>query len=178
MKKQIIGILMLSVFVIVGVTAGLVDYLSNTVTGTINVESPITITVDGGNPYNINMYGGESKSINVETTIHVDGVTGHIAENKIVNFDGIGMTVYYEDTQLESPYFGYIWELPVCVIEEDSYYYIGDPTETLSKGSFTSKITFNAELDLDPAATYNVESRAIMANKAACTIPTPIHIAP
>ncbi len=167
-------LLLFGVFGILGVmlvAAGLVDYLSNTITGTVDVHSPITITVNGEESYELSLYASESKSITSLTEVHVDGVTGHIGEVKIENFDGEGITIDYR----VDAYPG-VFRIPVCVVEEDSYYYIGDPTEILDKGDFESITTFNTALDLDPEQEYNVESRVIMATEAVCpSIPVPIY---
>ena len=173
MNKKIFAFSFLGLFVLGFAAAALVPYLSNTVTGDINVESPITITVDGQESYSLDLYAGESVSIDSLTEIHIDGVTGHIAEIKIPNFDGIGITVDY----VVEAYPG-IFEIPVCVVQGDSYFYIGDPTETLDKGDFMSTTTFNTALDLDTEQDYSVETRVIMADKAVCdSIPSPIFTA-
>ena len=107
------------------------------------------------------------------TEIHVDGVTGHIAEIKISEFDGVGVTV---DDRVGT-YPG-IFEIPVCVVNDDAYYYIGDPTETLDMGDFMSTTTFNTALNLDTERDYNVETTVIMADTAACdSIPAPNFVA-
>ncbi len=174
MNKKLIAYSFLGVFVMsVLVTAGLVSYLSNTVTGDLNIESPITISVDGNELYTLDLYAGQSVSIESLTEVHVDGVTGHIAEIKIPSFDGEGITVEYR-VDLYPGYF----EIPVCVVEGDAYFYIGDPTETLDNGSFLSTTTFNTVINLDTDRDYNVETRVIMADKAACeSIPSPNFIA-
>ncbi len=171
MNKKILMFMLVGIFGVMIVTAGLVDYLSNTVNGEVTVNSPITITVDGEESYNLELYASESKSITSLTEIHVDGVTGHIAEIKIPNFDGEGITVDYR----VDAYPG-IFQIPVCINGTDAYYYIGDPTETLNKSSFNSTTTFNTVLNLDPTITYNIESKVIMAVNAGCNpIPHPIY---
>ena len=162
-------------------SAALVSYLSNTVTGTVDVDSPITIEITGNTggdytatTFDADIYGGESFTVDTTTTIHVDGVTGHIAENKIPDFDGEGITITYSD----SDYPGYVWELPVCIVGGDAYYYIGDPSEVLSADESEGKTTFTAALNLDPTTSLTVESRVIVASMAACTsIPAPVTIA-
>lgn len=201
MKKKVNvfgkGVPVLAIFVLglALVSAALVSYISNPISGTVDVDSPITITVASasGNvevntvdgTYSASIHGGESFSVDTSTEVHIDGITGHIAENKITGLvdtlDGLaeGITVLYEDTQSGSPYFGYVWELPVCVVGTDAYFYIGDSTETLSVGTFTSTTTFEAALDLDPTQDLNIETKVILADKAVClNIPAPIHIAP
>ena len=141
--------------------------------GSIEVNSPITITVDGEQTYELELYAGESILVESVTEIHVDGVTGHIAEIKIPDFDGVGIEVEYS----VDAYPG-VFEIPVCVVGEDSYFYIGDPTETLDEAEFLSSTTFNTALDLDPEQDYVVESRVIMADAAICdSIPSPIFTA-
>ncbi len=168
MNKKFITFGLMAMFAIVIVTAALVPYLSNTLVGDIEVKSPITITVDGEEDFALELYAGESLPIVSLTEIHVDGVTGHIAEIKISDFDGVGITVDY---RVEA-YPG-IFHLPVCMLGDDAYFYIGDPTETLDKSSFNSTTTFIAALDLEPRA-YNIETTVIMAVEAACdSIPSP-----
>ncbi len=171
MKKKLLIFGMVTMFSVMLVAAALVPYLSNTMTGEIDVKSPITITVNGSETYSLELFAGESKPIISLTEIHIDGLTGHIAEIKIPDFDGIGITVDYE----VEAYPGLIFGIPVCVVGNDSYFYIGDPTETLNKDSFESITTFNTAQDLDTERTYNVETRVIMADKAICLpIPTPV----
>jgi len=171
-KSKLFLFAILPIFFIMIVTAALVGFLSNTITGDVNVKSPVTIDVDGEDVYTLDLFAGESESINTTTEIHIDGLTGHIAENKISNFDGEGISIEYR----VDAYPG-VFELPVCVVGEDSYFYIGDPTETLNKGTFESTTTFITEQNLMPG-NYSVESKVIMANNAICTtIPEPIFTA-
>lgn len=165
MNKTKMFVMAFSIVLLAGfATATLVDYLSNTVTGDINVESPIRITVDGEESYNLELYAGESIDVISRTEIFVDGVTGHIAEIKIPNFDGVGITVdYVVDT-----YPG-VFKLNDCQVDGDTYYYIGDPEETLDISDFESTTTFNTALTLDTTRGYEVETQVIMAETAACT---------
>lgn len=189
MKKKVsvfgksIPMFVLALFGIGLVSAALVPYLSNTITGDVDVSSPITIVVtgttdnaeviNGGRGFAADIYGGESFTVDTTATIHIDGVTGHISENKIVGFNGEGITITYSD----SDYPGYVWELPVCMVGEDAYYYIGDPTEVLNAGDSLGETTFEAALNLDPTEDLVVESRVVLAADAACTsIPAPITI--
>lgn len=172
MNKKIFAYSLMGVFAIVLATAALVPYLSNTLNGDISVESPIRITVDGEESFNIDLYAGESVDIISLTEIFVDGVTGHIAEIMIPDFDGVGITVEYR----VDAYPG-VFQIPVCVEGDNSYFYIGDPSETLDKGEFNSTTTFITALDLDPEQDYNVDTQVITAINAACTIPAPIFIA-
>lgn len=173
MNKKFLVFSLMGIFAM-GLTAALlVPYISNTIVGDINVESPITITVNGSESFSLNLYAGQSVPVDSLTEIHVDGVTGHIAEIKISRFDGEGITIDYR----VDAYPG-IFEIPVCVVGRHSYYYIGDPTETLNMSSFLSTTTFNTVLNLDTTRDYNVETTVIMADQAACgSIPAPIFVA-
>ncbi len=154
------------------VSAALVPFLSNTINGTVDVDSPITIEVTGvsgdsdfdSESYSVSIYGGESFTVDTTTTIHVDGVTGHIAENKIVGFDGEGIILTYTD----SNYPGTVFPLPLCTAGGDSYFYIGDPSDVLDADSFDSQTTFEAALNLDPTQDLVVESRVILAADRMC----------
>ncbi len=171
-KSKLFLFAVLPIFFIMIVTATLVGFLSNTITGDVNVKSPVTIDVNGEDVYTLDLFAGESTSIETTTEIHIDGLTGHIAENKISNFDGEGISIEYR----VDAYPG-VFELPVCVVGEDAYFYIGDPTEVLNKDVFDSTTTFIAEQNLEPR-TYNIESKVIMADSAVCEpIPEPIFIA-
>lgn len=175
-----------SVFALVAVmmvglaSAALVPYLSNTVTGTVDVQSPIEIEITGvsnggtftNNPgiYIVSVYGGDSFTVNTTTHIYVDGVTGHISENKITGFNGEGVTLTYTDSNWE----GVVFDLPLCVVHNedgtnDSYFYIGNSSEVLGIQDITSHTTFNAALNLDPTQNLTIESRVIMVDEAACT---------
>ncbi len=161
-KKLLIGLM--GFFVIGLATALLVPYISNTLIGDIEVNQPIRITVGGEESYNLELYAGQSQSVVSLTEIFVDGVTGHIAEIKIPNFDGEGITVDY----VVDAYPG-VFKLNSCQSDGDTYYYIGDPTETLNISEFDSTTTFNTALDLDTTRDYKVKTTVIMADKAACT---------
>ncbi len=169
MNKKYLAFGVMGLFAIAFVAATLVPYISNTLTGDVDVKSPITITVNGNESYSLELYAGQSQSVVALTEIHVDGVTGHVAEIKIPNFDGEGITVDY----VVGAYPG-VFKLNSCQSVGDTYYYIGDPTETLDTSSFNSTTTFNTALDLDTTRDYVVETQVIMANTAACT-PTPAY---
>ena len=161
---------MLSFFAIALVTAAWTGVLSNILTGDVNVKSPVTINIGEEDVYTLDLFAGESTSIETTTEIHIDGLTGHIAEIKIPDFDGVGITVDYEVEAYPELIFG----IPVCVVDGDSYFYIGDPTETLDKGSFDSITTFNTAQNLDTERTYDVETKVIMVESAICeSIPEP-----
>ncbi len=176
MNKKLLMFGLVGIFTVMLVTAGLVNYLSNTVTGEIDVKSPVTITVEGGESYTLDIFAGESKDVIALTEIHIDGLTGHIAENKMPGFDGEGMTIEYR----VKAYPG-VFEIPVCVVtnpdeSKDSYFYIGDPTETLDKDSFESTTTFIAAQNLDPDASYSIETKVIMEDSVACDYEQPTFI--
>ncbi len=164
MNKKILTFVLMGLFVVGFATALLVPYISNTLNGDIEVNQPIRITVDGNEDYSIVLYAGQSESIISLTEIFVDGVTGHIAEIKIPNFDGEGITVDYE----VDAYPG-VFKLNSCQSDGDTYYYIGDPTELLNKGAFESTTTFNTALNLDTTRDYKVKTTVIMADKSQCT---------
>lgn len=164
MNKKYIAFGFMGLFVIGLATALLVPYISNTLTGDIDVESPIRITVEGSEEYSLDLYAGQSVDIVSLTEIFVDGVTGHIAEIKIPNFDGEGITVDY----VVDAYPG-VFKLNSCQSDGDTYYYIGDPTEVLDKGEFESTTTFNTAQNLDTTRDYDVETTVIMVGDAQCT---------
>ena len=169
MNKNYLVFGFMGVFVMAFAAAALVPYLSNTVTTEFNVDSPITIDVNGEELYTFNLYAGESEITTSTTTVHVEGVTGHIAELKILNFDGQGISVDYE----VAAYPG-VFKLNGCQVNGNTYYYIGDPSEELSEGSFESTTTFNTAFDLDTSRSYSVETKVIVATTAACT-PSPAY---
>lgn len=186
MKKKVnvfgksIPVLAIFVLGIALVSAALVPYLSNTITGNVDVSSPITITVNSvstgshdDNTYTVSIYGGESFTVDAKTEIHINGLTGHIAENKIVGMtNSEGLTIEYR----VDAYPG-VFQIPVCTTDTDAYFYIGDPTEPLDAGAFDSVTTFNAALNLDPTEDLVVETKVILAGSAACTIPEPVFVA-
>ena len=173
MNKKIFTFAFGTMLLLALVSATVVPYISNIISGDISVESPITITVDGQEFYSLSLYAGESVSVESLTEVHIDGVTGHIAEIRIPDFDGEGISLEYRvDT-----YPG-IFQLPVCVIGDDAYFYIGDPSETLDAGSFYSTTIFNTALDLDTHRDYIVETGVILAENAMCdSIPAPVFVA-
>jgi hypothetical protein len=177
--KEFSVLALVAVMMIGLVSAALVPYLSNIINGTVDVDSPITIEVTANSAgahtadtYTASIYGGESFTINTTTTIHVDGLTGHIAENKIIDFDGVGITVMYRDANWP----GY-FILDVCTEGSDAYFYIGDPDEVLNASSLDSTTTFAAALNLDPNDSLDVESKVILEASAACTYADPVFVA-
>jgi len=143
-KKKLLGIITISMFSVFIVTAALVTYLSNTVTTSIDVESPIEITVGGD--LSLEMYGGES--IDIDSTItnlaNVN-ITEILTEVKVLDFDGIGITYHHSDGTWEG-------DIPVCTFGDDAYYYIGPATGfTLTAGeSQTATSTITADQGLLP----------------------------
>ena len=177
-KKWILQIVLLSLLV-VGVSAVLVNDLSNTVSGTVDVESPVTLEVTGnsagsydGSTFTALVFGGQSFNISTLTTVHIEGVTGHIGESKIANFNGEGITVTYR----VDAYPGY-FEIPVCKSGGNAYFYIGDPDETLPKESFTSRTTFDVALDIDPETNLSITTKVILDVNKACDYAPPVFVA-
>ncbi len=174
MNKKFLVFGLMGLFVMAFAAAGLVNYLSNTVEVDMDISSPISIDIDGKAELSLELFGGESKSVITTTTVHVDGVTGHIAQLKIADFDGVGIVIDY----VTPAYPELVFRLNPCFSEEgDAYYYIGDPTEELPIGSFDSTTTFNTAFALNPERDYVVESQVIVATEAACT-PSPYYTHP
>lgn len=154
------------------VSAALVPYLSNTITGNITVDSPIEIKFSGGSEgvditsdgygYSVSLYGGESYEIETTLMNHVEGITGYIAESKIANFDGEGITMTYYDPVTA----GLL--ITGCGSGGDWYYYVGDSTFPLPAVELTSTITVNTAINLEPR-TYIGESRIIAVDQRVCT---------
>ena len=175
MKKKYIAFGLIGVFAMVLVSAALVSYISNTITGDIDVDSPIEIEIiavdgrnsqfdNGVNPstYSVDVYGGESFDVDTITHILVNGVTGHISEHKIVGFNGEGITLTYTDTRWSG-------DLPLCTTGTDTYFYIGSPDDILDIQDLESTTTFTAALNLDPTQALTVESRVILVGDMKCT---------
>jgi len=172
MNKKFLIFGALAFFAVALVTALVVPYLSNTIIGDLTIDSPVTILIDGGETYSLSLFAGQSVTAETVTTVHVDGLTGHIAENKISNFDGEGLSVEFRVDE----YLG-VFQLPLCIVGDDAYFYIGDPTEVLNEGSFTSDTTFITELGLAPGV-YDVESTVILYSEAECpSVPAPVFVA-
>ena len=128
--------------------------------------------IDGQETFSLSLFASQSLTVETLTTVHIDGLTGHIAENRISNFDGEGLSVEFR----VDAYPG-VFQLPLCIVGDDAYFYIGDPTEVLNEGSFTSDTTFITELGLEPGV-YDIESKVILATEAMCgSIPAPIFVA-
>ncbi len=154
---------LLGLFAIAMVTAATVNYISNTTEVTIDVSMPIELSIGDGDSTLLELYAGQSKTVIATTTVHVDGVTGHIAELTMVNFNGVGLTIDYV-----VPAYDGVFRLNACVEGAHTYYYIGDPSEVLDEDAFDSEVTFNTALDLDTTVDYTVETTVIMADKRAC----------
>ena len=150
------------------VSAALVPYLSNVITGNVVVESPLQLDItdvsSGGtftnNPgtYTANLLGGQSlivetkltnkntddASPSVYTEIKVDGIT-----------DTAGMTVTYNDANGDVV-------LSACQVGGDSYYYLGPfslPANTIDQ---PSTITFATAPNLAPG-TYISTASVVLA---------------
>ncbi len=172
MNKKFLIFGALAFFAVALVTALVIPYLSNTISGDIEVSSPVTISIEGGETYTLSLFAGQSVTAETLTTVHVDGLTGHIAENKISNFDGEGLSVEFRVVAYPG-----VFQLPLCIVGDDAYFYIGDPTEVLDEGSFTSETTFITEIGLEPGV-YEVESQVILYSEAECSsFPAPIFVA-
>ena len=172
-KKYYLMFGFMGLFMMAFAAATVVNYLSNSVSVDMTIESPITIEVNGGDPLLLNLFGGESQTVTTTTTVHVAGVTGHIAQLKIADFDGVGLTIDY----VTPAYPDLVFRLNSCVSDEgDAYYYIGDPSEELPAGAFNSDTTFSTDFTLEPRE-YVIESQVIVADSAACT-PSPYYTHP
>ena len=183
MKKKVnvfgksIHVFVIALFAMALVSAALVPYLSNTITGSVTVDSPISIVITdvsagsvtgGGTGYTIALFGGEEYTVNTNLIVHAE-VTGHIAESVIFNFDGDGITVEYFDVSLDQSF-----PIPGCQATvnsvENTYYYIGNPSDNLPVGTFSSITTVTTALNLEPK-TYNAETRVILESDRKCAAP-------
>lgn len=174
--KEISVFLIAIVGVIALVSAALVPYLSNTVFGTVEVSSPLTLEITGASDnveiispteFSASLFGGEFFFIDSLLTVNSQNVsvTGHIGEIKIIDFDGEGVTVTYED-DFTDPI-----EILGCQGEEDDnfYYYIGNPEDELPPGlELLMTTTFESALNLEPRV-YELENRVIVVEARACT---------
>ena len=178
MKKKVnvfgksVPVFVIAIFAMVLVSATLVSYISNTVTGTTDVSSPITVVIidisagtitGGGTGYTIALFGGETYTVETNTIVHTE-VTGHIAESVIFDFDGVGIDVNVN-------FGGSIgsFDIDGCQANENTYYYIGNPSDVLPGGvTITSTTTVTTALNLEPR-TYNAESRVNLEADRKCT---------
>ncbi len=165
MNKKFIIFGLMTVFAMAFAVALLVPYISNIIEGDIEVKSPITLTVEGGNNYSLQLYASESISMNSTTEIHIAELTGHLGEVKISDFDGEGISINYEIPGLDN------WNISGCTVEENgqnnTYYYIGNPSDVLPMGTIDSITTFSTAIDLQPGF-YDIQSSVILAENAAC----------
>lgn len=153
-------------------SAALVGYLSNTITATISIESPIELVisntsegvVSASESYSVSLYGGESYWVETTLTNHVDGLTGYMGENKIVDFDGEGINISYYDPVTST----LLGQVPSCGFGDDWYYYIGDPDWPLPAGDTVSTVTVETASDLMPRI-YSGETRIVTVGEMVCT---------
>ncbi len=153
------------------VSAALVGYLSNTVTGDVTVSSPLQIDITEAstgvdvdhNPesYTASLLGGQSLWIKTALTNKntVDASPSVYTEIKVEGvIDTEGMTVTYEDTNGAFP-------LTSCEYVGDSYYYIGPfslPANTVDQ---LSTITFATAPNLAPGTYISTASVVLDADK-------------
>lgn len=166
--KKFSALLVAFFAVSVFVTALLVPYISNTVTGSADVSSPLEIKItsisDGGytaNSYTITLYGGQNYTVDTDLIVHAE-VTGHLSESVIYDFDGEGMTVTYAIDGLGE------WEIDGCQAHSNTYYYIGDPDDVLPADTVIPSVTtIETALNLFPD-TYDSTTTVILAENAEC----------
>ena len=162
------------------VSALLVPYLSNTITGMVTVSSPMQITLDSidkgeiNNPvgtFSVALFGGESFALTTTTT----NLGGEITEPVLIevmvpNFDGVGIDYAHNDGTWQGP-------IPVCTVTDgtttDAYYYVGPvggfPVPAAYTETATSTIT--TDLALEPG-TYTASVQVIKAiDKVANCVP-------
>jgi len=93
------------------VTAGFVTYLSNSVTATANVQSPVEISVDGAQNGLLalgDVYAGDSGSTTASLKNHANGpITNAIAQVKCWEGDANGATANLNDLPLSLEATGY-----------------------------------------------------------------------
>ena len=169
-KKKIVPLVILSLVAIGLVSAALVSYLSNKVSGTVGVSSPmsveITETTKGtivGDTFSVDLKGGEFFVVSTTTRNLADvPITAVLVEVKVPNFDGIGITYYHDDGTWEG-------NIPVCVVNNTAYYYVGPA------GGFNAEVGYNMTAtstittaqDLAPG-TYNTKIKVIPAVNRVC----------
>jgi len=161
MNKKIMTFIIVGVFALALVSAGLVTYLSNTSHVDVQVSSPMEISMDAGFP--LELYGGDSVVITSTTINHASvPVENVLIEVKVLDFDGVGITYTHSDTT-------WTGDIPVCVFGDDAYYYIG------LAGGFTAPVGYDmvstatiiADTALEPRE-YNAEVKVITATSRAC----------
>jgi len=182
MKKKVnvfgksIPVLAIFVLGIALVSAALVPYLSNVITGNVVVDSPMSIEVTsntGGshdaNSFTVALHGGESFDLTTITknlaNVPVENV---LVEVMVPIFDGVGITYGHSDTT-------WTGNIPVCTSGDNAYYYIGPA------GGFTAPVgydmtatsTITADLALEPR-TYTATIQVIKASdKVVDCVPLP-----
>lgn len=175
MKKKVnvfgksIPVFVIAIFAMVLVSATLVSYISNTVTGTTDVSSPITVEITGisgvgnfdANSYSIALFGGETYTVDTNTIVHTE-VTGHIAESVIYDFDGVGIDV---NVDFGDPIGDF--DIVGCQDDGNTYYYIGNPSDVLPVGTIPSTTTIDTELNLEPKI-YTSDTRVILETDRKC----------
>ena len=175
MKKKVnmfgksIPVFVIAIFAMVLDSAALVSYISNTVTGTTDVSSPITVVITsisagsvtgGGTGYTIALFGGETYTVDTDTIVHTE-VTGHIAESVIFDFDGVGI-----DVNVDFPEIG-DFDIVGCQDGGNTYYYIGNPSDVLPVGTIQSTTTVTTALNLEPR-TYESNTTVILVEGVKC----------
>ena len=171
-KRKIMSIVMLSLLAVGLVSAALVNYLSNQITGTVEVSSPIEVEITGSTKgtydnvagtFSANLIATESFDINTTTTNLADvPITAILVEVKVPDFDGVGITYHHDDGT-------WAGDIPVCTSGGNAYYYIGPA------GGFEAEIGYNIAAtstittaqNLAPQ-TYNAEIKVISAANRVC----------
>jgi len=161
MNRKILMFSILGVLLLGFGGAMLVEYISNTVSTDIAVESPIEILMIDGDISEI--IAGESNVIT--TTIRNKAnvpIEGILTEIKVLDFDGVGITIEYSDAS-------WTGNIPVCDFEDDAYYYIGAAEGfTLPAGiTQSSSVTITTDAFLEPID-YQSEIRSINVLERKC----------
>ena len=154
--------------------AALVPYISNTITGTMDVGSPMKIDLfaDGctGDVCTFSILGGQIIEIEDTVTKLIAEDTGDmLIEVKVADFDGEGVELdwYYQSAGSAIPF-------EKVVSGDHTYYYLGETApgfnwDGLPKDfSESGLIKVKTALALDPTVTYSFSARVIIAdNKVA-----------
>jgi len=155
--------------------AALVPYISNTITGTVDVKSPILIelTAPGcsGEVCTFDIKGGETIAIQDTVTKLIAENTGDmLIEITVPSFDGIGVDLewYYQSAGSAIPF------TKIISLDGNTYYYLGEGNgaipafnwDTQAKDfSESGRIDVKTALALDPTVTYSFSARVITADK-------------
>ncbi|MBI5803666.1 hypothetical protein HY450_00310 [Candidatus Pacearchaeota archaeon] len=159
-------------------TAALVPYLSNSILGTIVVDSPLSLVLNpltsegividqNQKAYTVNVVGGES--FIVGTTLEVlsaEPITGHLIEMRVDDFDGEGFIVDYTDNLGTN-----LLDIEACapdIPDGNAYYYIAEPAELPAETIIEGETTIETALNIQPN-TYEAETRVILGSERACT---------